>query len=415
MAVTKRNIRKQLTTATALLLGEQAVAEDSTLYNEWNVDLGYLRYEEPDKITVDTYMAMISGNLSPKDAIKLGLVFDTLSGATPSGALQKSDYVTVSGVSGGETTADGESTGFVRFDDTRLAFDATWTHEWQRLIRSNTSAYVSVEGDYTAIGGGLGIEKDTEDRAYTFTAAMGMATDRVGRSDETTPQPLTELSNTQFNDTGKKNTYDALLGITRILNQRTIAMLNYTYSHSLGYHTDPYKIISIADDSDRELTQVYESRPDERIRHVIYSKLLHERPNSGDQMRLSYRYHQDSWQLNSHTLETGYGIKLDQRHRVEPFIRLYHQQAAEFYSRTINFNPATQENFSDVVLPQHASSDARLGELLSTTIGAKYQLNTSERNSVDLRFAYIYRDYSDAVISDDGTFFVTLSLGRGFK
>ncbi|WP_396587868.1 DUF3570 domain-containing protein [Bermanella sp. R86510] len=417
MAVTKKNIRQQLGTATALLLGQEAIAEDATLYNNWNVDLGYLRYEEPDKIAVDTYMAMINGDLSPTDNIKLGLVFDTLSGATPSGALPSNGGggTTFTGVSGGQTNAGGGDTGLVKFDDTRLAFDATWSHEWQRLIRSKTSAYVSVEGDYTAVGGSLGIEKDTEDRAYTFSAAVGLAADTVGRSDETTPQPLSNTGDALFNDTGTKNTYDGLIGITRVINKRTVAMATYTYSTALGYHTDPYKIISVADAEDAQLATLYESRPDERTRQILYTKLVHELPKTGNHFAMSYRYHTDSWDLNSHTLETHYSYRVSNNHLLEPFWRLYHQQAANFYTRTIEYDPNTQNNLSDVTLPEFASSDSRLSELMSNTLGIKYRYKTSKTGSIDLRAAYIYRDYSNAITKDEGNYFVTLSFGKGFE
>ncbi|EAT11919.1 DUF3570 domain-containing protein [Bermanella marisrubri] len=419
MAVTKKNIKQRIGAATAILLGQDAVAQDGELYNNWDVDLGYLRYEEPDKIEVDTYMAMINGDLSPTDSIKLGLVFDTLTGATPSGALPSNGGggSTFTGVSGGQTSSGGGDTGLVEFDDTRLAFDATWTHEWHRLIRSNTSAYVSVEGDYTAVGGSLGIEKDTQDRAYTFTAAVGLATDKVGRSDETTPEPLSRTADAIFNGTGNKNTYDALLGITHVINKRTLAMLNYTYSTALGYHTDPYKIISVADINDNQLANgtLYESRPDERTRQILYTKLVHELPSTGNHFAISYRYHTDTWDLNSHTIESHYSKRLSNNHLIEPFWRIYHQQAANFYQRTIIYDPNTQSNLSEVELPEHVSSDSRLAELLSNTIGIKYRYKTSASGSIDLRAAYIYRDYSNTIVSDEGNYFVTLSFGKGFE
>lgn len=416
MAVTKKNIKQQLGAATAILLGHDAIAEESELYNNWDVDLGYLRYEEPDKITVDTFMAMINGDLSPTDNIKLGLVFDTLTGATPSGALPGNSIDSATTVSGGSVSSGGDGgSPLVEFDDTRLAFDATWTHEWHRLIRSNTSAYVSVEGDYTAVGGSLGIEKDTQDRAYTFTAAIGLATDKVGRSDETTPEPLSNTADSIFNGTGSKNTYDALLGVTHIINKRTLAMVNYTYSTALGYHTDPYKVISVADIEDAPLATLYESRPDERTRQILYTKLVHELPSSGNHFAISYRYHTDTWDLNSHTIESHYSNRLSNNHLIEPFWRIYHQQAANFYQRTIIYDPDTQNNLSEVILPEHVSSDSRLSELMSNTLGIKYRYKTSATGSLDLRMAYIYRDYSNTIISDEGNYFVTLSFGKGFE
>lgn len=413
MAVTNKKLTQKLALAAGALLGHSATQaastpDDSGLYNSWNVDVGYLRYSEPDKITVDTYMAQINGNLSDKDTIKLGLVFDTLTGSTPTGALPDST-VTVTGVSGGGGGSVGGGGSTAPFDDTRLAIDASWGHEWQRLLRSKMSAYVSVEGDYTAIGGGLSLERDTQDKAYTFTAAIGGSIDKVGRSDETTPAPLSRTVDAEFYGTGSKNTYDLLLGVSKVINRRTAAMMNLSYSRSLGYHTDPYKMISLADFEDAEFTTLYESRPEERERYILYTKIVHELPKSGHHIAASYRYHTDTWDVNSHTFEGSYSFNMNAKHLLAPFARVYHQQAANFYQRTILSDDGVLDD-----LPEFASSDPRLGEMLSVTLGSKYQYKTSSTGSIDLRVGYIYRQYMNAVIGDDDTLFVTLDLGKGF-
>jgi hypothetical protein len=414
VAVTKK-LKQKLTLAAGALLGHEAVEaiekDDASLYNSWNVDVGYLYYNEPDRITVDTYMAMISGNLSDKDTIKLGLVFDTLTGSTPTGALPGNDAVTVTTASGAGGGSAGGSDGTASFDDTRLAVDTSWGHEWQRLIRSNVSAYVSVEGDYTAVGGGLSLEKDTEDKAYTFTAAIGGSVDKVSRSDESTPAPLSEVADDTLFGKGDKNTYDVLFGISTVINRRTAAMVNISHSRSLGYHTDPYKMISVADANDIEFKSrvLYESRPDERERYVLYSKLVHELPGSGSHLDFSYRYHTDSWDVNSHTIEMGYSFDARIKHLFTPFTRIYHQQAANFYQRSI----LSSDGSIDSNL-EHASSDPRLAEILSVTAGLKYQYRTSATGSIDFRLAYIHRQYEDAIVDDDGTVFFTVDLGKGF-
>ena len=418
VVVTKKsfkNISSQLSLATGALLtlpNTQAETE-APLYSNWDIDVGYLYYEEPDYVTVDTYMAMISGNLSDKDTIKLGLVFDTLSGATPSGALPDSETVSVSGVSGGGVSGAGGSGGKVVFDDTRLSFDVQWGHEWARLWRSNLGTYVSVEGDYTALGGSIGVEKDAKDKSYTLSAAIGLATDKVSRSDETTPEPLAQIGAGETYGQGTKNSMDILFGLTYVINRRTQAMVNLTFSESLGYHTDPYKIISLADSNDVELTQVSESRPDARKRVILYSKIKHELPSSGHYMGLTYRYHKDEWDLNSHTFEGTYNFPLNNNHILEPFARLYHQSAANFYTRTIEIESGAV--FNDITLPQHASADIRLSEMQTATLGTKYIYKTSSNTSIDTRIGYYHRNYTDAIINDDGAYFVQLDFSKAFK
>lgn len=413
-----KNIRQNLALATGALLVHEShgaeISEETELYSPWSVDVGYLRYEEPDYITVDTFMAMLSGNVSDKDSVKVGLVFDTLTGSTPTGALPGSEFVSVNGVSGGSVSAGAGAGGKTQFDDTRLAFDTSWTHEWQRLLSTSASAYVSVEGDYTAIGGSLSISKDSKDKSTTYSAAFGSSTDKVGRSDETTPQPLSEVGNSNEFGTGDKNSYEALFGLSKILNRRTVAVANFTYSRSLGYHTDPYKIISVADNEDSELTTIYEKRPEERERYILFTKVVHELPKSGHHIDLSYRYHFDNWDVNSHTIEGGYSLTKGGKHLFKPFGRLYYQQAAKFYTRTIAYSGDPSDTFNDVELPDFASSDVRLSEMFAVTAGVKYQYKLSNKTALDIRAAYIHRDYSDAVLNEAGSYFLTVGLGKAF-
>jgi len=91
---------------------------------------------------------------------------------------------------------------------------------------------------------------------------------------------------------------------------------------------------------------------------------------------------------------------------------LYYQTAADFYARSIVV--ADDAIFEEVELPTHASADARLAETINTTIGMKYKFKTSTKNSIDLRAGYYHRDFKNAVIGEDGAFFVQLDFGKGF-
>ena len=420
MAVTKDNITKKLALATSALLAHEAhsaQSESNDLYNKWEVDVGYLHYSEPDYITVDTYMAMINGNLSDKDSIKLGLVFDTLSGSTPTGALPGSDSVTVGGASGGSISSTESAGGTASFDDTRLAIDSIWGHEWQRLIRTKAGAHVSVEGDYTSVGVSLALELDSEDRALTYTIGGSTSADKVSRSSPQTPAPLTQSSVGTMYGVGHKNSYELLFGVSRVINRRTVGMINFTYSQSLGYHSDPYKVISVADENDVELLNgaTYEHRPDQRERFILYSKIKHELPKSGHHLGLTYRYHTDSWDLNSHTLEGSYGFPIFETHKLEPFARIYSQQAANFYTRTLAYDGVSTYEEAQANFPTSASADIRLADMLSVTIGAKFQYKTSKKGSIDFRLAYYYREYQDAVLSNDDAVFAVIDFGKSFN
>ena len=65
--------------------------------------------------------------------------------------------------------------------------------------------------------------------------------------------------------------------------ERTIGQLNYSFSTSSGYLTDPYKLLSVVDPVSGEpvpgsgelALYRFESRPDERTKHSIYGQAPH--------------------------------------------------------------------------------------------------------------------------------------------
>ena len=83
---------------------------------------------------------------------------------------------------------------------------------------------------------------------------------------------------------------DLLLGLTQVLGRHTVMRVNYSYSDSSGYLTDPYKILSVVDPVTGDLvgrtpapgesgpTGVYrfESRPDSRRKQGLYAELRHD-------------------------------------------------------------------------------------------------------------------------------------------
>ncbi|AJQ95196.1 DUF3570 domain-containing protein [Gynuella sunshinyii] len=416
MAVTDRkHFRMSLTAATAgLLAGTAATTKAEELYNDWKVELGYLRYQEADRVSVDSYIADLGGNLSNSDNIQVGIVYDTMTGSTPTGAIPGEDSVTITGVSGGSVSAGTSNGALAPFDDTRLALDSTWTHEFKRQIRTNVGVYTSVESDYTAIGGSLGGEYDTASRNTTFSLALGFASDEISRTGEETPEPLADIKDAEMYGPGRKNTFDGLIGFSKVLNKYTIAQMNYSFSRSVGYHTDPYKVVSVADEEDNFYKNIYEKRPAERTRHILYSKINHELPQSGNHLMASYRYYLDDWGIRSHTLESSYAFNVKSDAFVmQPFVRLYYQNAADFYQRTIEYDETIDGKY--YVEPDYVSADLRLAEMFAYTIGAKMSYQTQKYGTVSLRVGYMDQSFYNAVFDENKALFVSISFGQDFE
>ena len=54
-------------------------------------------------------------------------------------------------------------------------------------------------------------------------------------------------SETSSGGSDSKDVLDLLLGVTQVLWRVDILRVNYSYSDSSGYLTDPYKILSVVD------------------------------------------------------------------------------------------------------------------------------------------------------------------------
>ena len=83
-----KSIRKNIRLATCSLLTTTGTASAEVIENAWEVDSSYLFYSEEDRVTVNKLVGTAKGYVSPKDTASIRVVFDTMSGATPSGAVK---------------------------------------------------------------------------------------------------------------------------------------------------------------------------------------------------------------------------------------------------------------------------------------------------------------------------------------
>lgn len=395
-------IQQKLALATcALLSGTAGAAVD----NDWVLDTSYLRYQEgDDRIGVNKFVADVQGRVSESNEASIRLVHDTISGASPTGAAAPAgEQVTFTSASGNSGFNTGDSGGTLAdVEDTRLAVDGEWRHEHQRGFSSIWGAALSNENDYESAGLSINIEKETTSKLTTFSTGLAYTNDSIYRSgDGATPDPLGELGNSESFGKGERNTTDFVAGVSRVLNKRTVAQLNLTYGFSQGYHTDPYKVVSALDDDGNVVNTYYESRPDERSRTALYSKLAHELAENRA-LHLSYRYYTDDWDIGSHTLDLKLRQGFGRGQYIEPHLRYYKQTAAGFYTPFLNVD----ENVA-VQLPEDgfASADYRLDAFWSYTAGIKYGRPLGKAGKLRLRAEYMnqtfssaYYDKNDAVI-----------------
>lgn len=400
----RKGVKQKLALATCSLLSQQAAGE--AVENDWVFDSGFLTYiESDDRVTVEKFIVNVGGNISDGDRLKMDVVFDTMTGSTPTGGVQASTIQSVTGTSGsGGFTAGGQATALAPFDDTRLAVKVDWDRELNRSSRTIYGAAVSVENDYTSLGGSFNFVKETANKLMSYTVGVGFAHDEISQTGGVTPDPLSDVNDQRFFDEGERDTFEIIGGITRVINANTVWQNNLTLSFSDGYHTDPYKIVSIANDSDVELERIYESRPDSRERTIFYSKLVHQFGN-GQTAHLSYRYYSDDWDIDGHTIDYRHRISLGGKQYVEPHIRVSTQTAADFFVRSLPLF---------TTLPEFASADGRLDETDGLTIGAKFGKPVGDNGEIRARLEFISWDHANAVIDTTEAFVLQISFRKGF-
>ena len=122
---------------------------------------------------------------------------------------------------------------------------------------------------------------------------------------------------------------------------------------------------------------LYETRPDERTKHSLFGMIKHK---FGRQVvDGSYRYMTDDWGIVSHTVDLHWRSPIGTNWYIQPHARFYTQTAADFY------NPYLLDGDP---LPDHASSDYRLGDLDGTTLGLKVARMTGVGTEYSVRLEY---------------------------
>ncbi len=396
------NVKNKLSVATCSLLGSVAPQAEA-IENAWDLDSSFLFYSEADdRVTVRKLIALLTGDISNEDTVNVNLVLDTMSGATPTGAVRsKNSSVSFSSASGaGSSTIDGASVDRVNFSDTRLGIALSWAHMVNRLSTLNYGGSLSVEKDYQSYGLSLSYNRDTEDRLTTYTLGFAGSLDQIFRKTNGTPEPLSRVSDAIIFSDGERFTYDFIMGVSKVLNRKTVAQLNYTLGYSDGYHTDPYKVISevnLVEDTTTgefafaELDRYYEARPDTRLRHAIFTSMAHQYGDSGETVHATYRFYTDDWGVSSNTFDLTHRTPLFSSSYIEPHFRYYQQSAADFFVHSF----VNEDLSTPLVLPEFASADYRLDAATAVTVGIEYGMKLSS-GTFRSRLEFVNWQYEEA-------------------
>jgi len=366
----KKPAKKNSTLRQALSLASCALLQTPLQAEPWDVQSAVMVYAEGDgRVALLEPVVKASREIADDERVTLQVAFDTLTGASPNGAQASAQAQTFTSPSGQSrySTPAAEIPLDNTFSDTRLAVSAEWDRGLDRDQRLILGSNVSIESDYRSLGASVNYKRDLNRRNTTLAAGVALTLDSIGAEEVALPVPLSEM---QFqsviagdeSEGESRITADLLLGVTQVLDRKTLMQLNYSVSLSSGYHNDPYKIVSQVDGVSGVATgrYFYEQRPDQRLRQSLYWKAV--RQLNEDVVKFSFRYYQDDWGIGSQTADLKYRFELGGGHFLQPHLRYYHQSAADFYRHSLYTGPS----------PTLISADYRLAEFDSQTVGLKY-------------------------------------------
>lgn len=391
------NISAALAAASAALLTGQAHADttkSSSLIDGWQFNAAVLAYAETERVKAGEAILQGRGDFGDDHYLNLNLVFDTLTGASATGAVPQANAQTFSRPSGdgSYTVKPGDTPLDTTFHDTRVQFDGSWEQPLATDWKGTVGGHFSKEYDYLSLGVNAGISRDLNNKNTTLSLGTSFSNDVVTPEGDI-PQPLGVVPSrsagqsddawskahaaSRIDNSDSKTTAELLLGVTQVLSKNWLTQFNYSYAKVDGYQNDPFKMLSIVDAGGISQGLVYESRPDARTKQSLYWQ--NKVAISGTYLDVSYRYLWDDWGLKSNTIDTRWRFPVSGDWYIEPHVRYYQQGAADFYTPFLN---------QGATLPQHASADYRIGEMDAYTIGAKIGtvLNGNHDASVRVEF-----------------------------
>lgn len=327
------------------------------------------------------------------------LTIDTLSGATPNGAIPARTPQTFASPSstsltprpGYKTTlytiAPGDLPQDPHFKERRIAGDLDWS---QPIGLNNTLAYgghASTEHDFESLATHVGLSHDFNEKNTTLSAGVNEEYDRI-HAHGGNPVAGSDYALYEKEASQTKTVAGGLIGVTQVMTRIWLTAVNYTYDRSQGYLTDPYRILSVVDASGAVLDYRYENRPDTRTRQSLY--WVNKLALGPTVLDLSYRRGKDSWGIGSDTVDAKLRIDLGSGIYLEPHARWYHQSAARFYDLYLNeTGPA----------PVFMSADPRLAAFNARTYGLKFGIRAGRNGELSLRLEQYEQRPSDQLSS----------------
>ena len=379
---------------------------------EDRLDVKTIYYEEGDgRVSVFAPTFLYEKSFGPSLTIKVEGIYNSISGATPSGAPpvarsgddgredEREDIgegpsfvyragatpssapstPTSSGRGSGTSSSTSSSSPaaadalggtlpFGDIEDTRMGLNVEVIKRLDRHALSGKLSF-STEDDYDSFGLALGDAIDFNMRNTTLRFGVGVTHDIVSPVNVSTDED--------------KDTVELLVGVDQLLGPKTRVSANVTYGRVEGFMTDPYKVVELNG------ALVPENRPGEQDKTTValsFARFIEALRASAE---VSYRWYDDSFGITSHTTSLAWYQRVGSEFIVRPVVRLYDQSAADFYAVRFSGTPAFY------------SADYRVSEMQALGYGMKLIWSPSTRLSFDVAYERYEQEGKDSQTSAD--------------
>ncbi|MSU20325.1 MAG: DUF3570 domain-containing protein [Pedosphaera sp.] len=382
---------------------QRSAAED-------RVDYRYEDYREDNgRIRIRTHGVGFEKELSSKITAKGLLVYDGISGATPTG----------------EAPARGsKALPIASIEDIRRAASLNLDIRHGRHTTTPELSY-SEESDYTSRGLSLTHSIDFNQKNTTLLLGAAHNFDSVGGG------VLTDFQ--------RKDTTDLLMGLNQLLSPATVLSVNLTLGYSDGYLNDPYRRATflLPDSPDpifsdpAAVNPLSDNRPHHRFKQVGLASLTQFIAPLNGSVEGGYRLYHDDWGIWASTVSLTWYQKIGKHLTLSPLFRYYYQGAADFYAPSfqgVSFDEyagGTRVAFQDGVFvgfqgdpvfpsagdesafqilpvparPSYFSADYRLSQLETITYGIGARVKLGEHFTLDVAWKRYEMHALDGVTS----------------
>ena len=301
-------------TSGALLLPPYQTAKADAPPEFGEVGLRYSRYEEDDisasnafgkrseRYEIDVAQFHLLAPVDDNWVLALDLQWENMSGASPwfvGESVEGDPQVVMSGAS---------------IEDNRTEVTVSTRYFYDRGT-AGLSYTRSDEDDYESDALALNASFNDASGLTTYSAAISASNDELEPTQGAVP------TNTLGDS---RDSRSAWVGVSRIISRRAILRFGLGYTYRDGFLTDPYKF------NDR--------RPDQRQEWTLSGGYRQFFVAANAALHVDYRYFDDDWGVESHTIDVAWQQNVGEHTLVTPFLRYYSQQEADFFSNQVDVN-----------------------------------------------------------------------------